>query len=140
MRVIFLFIIMFFMNEAQAFTLTVKLDNLSSDKGLIQYLVFSDEKGFPDKEEASVLKGSLPVSQIGTELSFPNLPKGTYAISLFHDENSNGKLDLNFLGIPKEDFGFSNNPKIFFGPPSFNKCSFELNSDQTVTIALKGLL
>lgn len=140
MTKIFYVAILLFMTEVHGFTLTVKLENLSSEKGLIQYLLFPSENGFPDKEELSLKKGSILIIETSGELVFKNLPAGTYAISLFHDENSNGKLDLNFVGIPKEDFGFSNNPKIYFGPPSFQKSSFVLDSDKTISIILKGLL
>ena len=49
---------------------------------------------------------------------------GTYAVSLFHDENQNGELDLGFLNIPEEGFGFSNNPTILFSQPDFDDCKF----------------
>jgi len=56
-----------------------------------------------------------------------NLNPGRYAFKFFHDENKNEKLDVNWLEIPKEGFGFSNNPSMTFGPPSFDKTIFELN-------------
>ena len=49
---------------------------------------------------------------------------GTYAVSTFHDENSNGKLDTNLLGIPTEGVGASNNAKGHFGPPKFDDAKF----------------
>lgn len=62
-----------------------------------------------------------------------NLKPGRYAFKFFHDENKNEKLDVNWLGIPKEGFGFSNNPSMTFGPPSFDKTIFELKE----SIAIK---
>lgn len=59
---------------------------------------------------------------------FPAIPAGTYAISIFHDENANGQLDSNFLRIPKEPYGFSNNAKATFGPPSFQEAAFNHQS------------
>jgi uncharacterized protein (DUF2141 family) len=56
-----------------------------------------------------------------------NLKPGKYAFKFFHDENKNSKLDVNWIGIPKEGFGFSNNPAMKFGPPPFEKTIFELN-------------
>ncbi|MDW7694294.1 DUF2141 domain-containing protein [Flammeovirgaceae bacterium SG7u.111] len=68
------------------------------------------------------------------------LPKGMYAISIFHDKNNNGMLDKNMLGIPKEKFGFSKNPPLVFGPPSFNDSAFNVqNGLDTVQINLRGL-
>ncbi len=54
---------------------------------------------------------------------FEGIPSGTYAIALIHDENNNNKLDTAF-GVPKEGFGFSRNPPIHFGPPSFASAQF----------------
>ena len=56
-------------------------------------------------------------------------------MKLFHDENENGELDTGFLGIPKEDYAFSNNASGVFGPPSYDKAKFELTADLTVEIS-----
>jgi len=58
------------------------------------------------------------------EVTIENIPPGEYAISIFHDENDNGKLDTNFIGIPKEPYGFSNNPVIKLRPPTFMEAKF----------------
>ncbi len=62
--------------------------------------------------------------------TFKALPTGTYAIKLFHDINDNQKLDSNWLGIPREPYGFSNNPRIRFGPPDFAATRFHVPSGQ----------
>ena len=67
---------------------------------------------------------------------FENIPKGTYAVSIFHDENNNGKLDTNFFGIPNEDYGCSNNAKGFMGPPKWQDAKFKLNTNKTLLITL----
>lgn len=73
----------------------------------------------------------------GTEVVVvENLPLGTYAVSMYHDKNSNGKCDRNFLGIPKEPYGFSNNFRPKFSAPTFNDCKFILSSDQDMEISL----
>lgn len=59
-------------------------------------------------------------------VTFENVSDGIYAISLFHDENDNGVLDMNFLGIPKEDTGSSNNAPARFGPPQWEDAKFEV--------------
>jgi uncharacterized protein (DUF2141 family) len=61
---------------------------------------------------------------------------GEYAVSIFQDENSNGELDSNFIGIPKEPYGFSNNLKKM-RPPSFEEALFEYDADEVVVIKLK---
>ncbi|MEI9953062.1 MAG: DUF2141 domain-containing protein [Pseudomonadota bacterium] len=55
---------------------------------------------------------------------FEKIPPGVYALSAFHDQNSNGKLDTNLLSIPSEDYGASNNARGTFGPPSFEDAKF----------------
>ena len=74
-----------------------------------------------------------------TSLSIPcqGLPTGTYAISLFQDENGNGKLDTAVFGIPTEKYGFSNDAQGVMGPPSYDKCSFTFSGDTTLVIHLK---
>ena len=115
-------------------TLTLKFTHMDSWNGKMAISVFKGPKGFPSKFEYSVMSEFFEFidNQIQIEL-----PAGTYAISLFHDENNNRDFDLNPVGIPTESFGFSNNPKISFGPPKYKKAAFQLNSDKTLTIKMK---
>jgi uncharacterized protein (DUF2141 family) len=64
---------------------------------------------------------------------FVKLPQGVYAVSLFHDENRNGKLDSGVMRIPKEGYGFSNNPAKRFGPPKYEETTFVLSQPQYTT-------
>lgn len=68
---------------------------------------------------------------------FRDVPEGTYAISVIHDANDNGKIDKNFIGIPTEGFGFSNNVMGTFGPPGFSAASFHCPASQPVEIKLR---
>ncbi len=63
------------------------------------------------------------------------IPPGTYAIGVYIDENENGKLDTNFFGIPKEQYGFSNNTKAF-GIPKFEAAAFAIDTYKKVQIGL----
>lgn len=68
---------------------------------------------------------------------FKDLPHGTFAVSVLHDENGNGKMDKNFVGMPKEGYSASNNPKKKRRAPTFDEAKFSLTSaEQTVEIAL----
>ncbi len=79
----------------------------------------------------------VPVeSRLRTRLSL-DLPAGTYAVSLFHDVNADRQLNTNFAGIPKEPYGFSNNPKSTFGPPDYKEAAFRLSKDTTITVKLR---
>ena len=64
------------------------------------------------------------------------LPKGTYAIGIFVDANYNNKMDRNFFGVPKEQYGFSNDAKGSFGPPSFKDASFNVDGELKLEINL----
>lgn len=68
---------------------------------------------------------------------FKDLPQGTFAVTVLHDENNNGKMDKKFFGMPKEGYGASDNPKKKMRAPNFNEAKFSLNgSEQTIKIAL----
>jgi len=68
---------------------------------------------------------------------FEDIPPGTYALAIVHDENMNGKLDTNLLGIPKEGYGFSNDAKALLGAPSFSAASFPYDGQNLeLTISL----
>ena len=69
-------------------------------------------------------------------VTFENIPSGIYAVSIFHDENDNGKMDTNFMGIPKEDYGCSNDASGFMGPPKWSDAKFELKDNTSITIKL----
>ena len=106
----------------------VNVDNFRSNKGEVRIALFNSESGFPDKPEKAYRRIKGEIKHKRSELYFNSLHFGVYAISLFHDENSNGKIDTNWLGIPTEGYGFSNDAKASVGPPSFEDAKFELNS------------
>ncbi len=73
-------------------------------------------------------------------IRFTDVAPGTYAISLVHDENRNGKLDVSVM-IPNEGFGFSRNPIVTFGPPNFRSAAFTLgNADASQSVKMKYML
>ena len=70
--------------------------------------------------------------------SFKDVPFGTYAVAIFHDTNSNGKLDKNLFGIPKESYAFSNNVYGALGlPPNFNEASFKVDGNKIIKIKIE---
>ena len=77
-------------------------------------------------------KGEMHTAISGTmQIVFKDIPPGEYAISVIHDANSNGKLDKNFLGIPREGFGFSNDAMGSFGPPEYTEAKVSSKSTQS---------
>lgn len=115
--------------------LIVRLLNFSSDDGKAMIAIYNSEKSYNSNTvfKAFILKIKDGVA----EQTFSNIPFGSYAVKTYHDENENGELDTNFLGIPMEDYGFSNNADGTFGPPDFEEAMFEFKTDQqTVEIIL----
>ena len=116
--------------------LTVNITNLKSDKGQIFVALWDSAKGFPKDYNSAIEKIINPASQ--PLFKIKNLKPGKYAIAVFHDKNSDGELNTNAIGIPKEAFGFSNNSRLLFGPPSFKKAYFKIgNENKSKTIKLK---
>lgn len=81
--------------------------------------------------EAEILANAETVST-----QFTDLAPGEYVIQLYHDENDNGELDSNFIGLPTEGYGFSNNGGKF-GPPSYEEAKFSVVDDTQVSIKLR---
>ncbi|NTV68079.1 MAG: DUF2141 domain-containing protein [Chlorobaculum sp.] len=107
--------------------ITVKITGLRSANGNLSVALFNVKKGFPGKFELAIRKTLVPAAGAEHVVVFSDVPYGIYAVAVRHDENANGKLDTNFLGMPKEGVGTSNNPKSKFGPPSFDAAAFTLD-------------
>ncbi|MFO8006983.1 MAG: DUF2141 domain-containing protein [Candidatus Brocadiia bacterium] len=114
----------------------VSLTGLRNKQGQVLVNLFDAARGFPNRtqraRETRILNATdIPVAR------FENLPYGTYAVSVVHDENSNDKLDTGLLGVPTEGYGASNNPEPGFGPPDFSESAFELRQPvRRVEVAL----
>jgi uncharacterized protein (DUF2141 family) len=108
-------------------TITIELDRIENQKGSIQVSLYNHEDGFPDDYKKAFFYKTYPITQDLKKIVLENIPFGSYAMAVLHDENDNFELDTNILGIPKEGYGFSNNVKGMFGPPSFNKAKFDMN-------------
>jgi uncharacterized protein (DUF2141 family) len=102
----------------------VEIAGLRNDKGQAVCSLFSSAGDFPKKTEKAAAHSTSVISNRHAVCEFPGVAPGTYAISVFHDENSNGKLDTNFMGIPREGVGASNGAKGHLGPPKFDAAAF----------------
>lgn len=78
----------------------------------------------------------IPVTGKDMQVEWKNISGKTGAIALFQDLNNNQRLDKNFIGLPVEPYGFSNNPKLLFGPPGFQKCAVDLTIKDFIIIEL----
>jgi uncharacterized protein (DUF2141 family) len=116
-------------------TLNVSVEGVTTSLGTINIALYNQEEGFL-KFDRAFSSDSTIAKRGTTEITIKDLPDGEYALALFHDENSNNILDVNWLGIPKETVGFSNAKMKTFGPPSYKECLFRVTSNQSITIAL----
>ena len=119
----------------QNYKLTIEIQNIEVVKGNIRIGVFNTNETFL-KEGSTFKSYVIPVNDTTETIVIDDLPKGEYAFILFHDKNSDGKLNRNFLGIPKELFAFSNNVKPKLAKPTFEECKFSLEKDRVMHIKL----
>lgn len=97
------------------------IEGLRNSNGVVTIAPYPDDATKFLKPRGSLANGRVR-ARAGVVQACIFLPEpGAYGLALYHDENANGKVDKNGLGIPKEGFGFSNNPRIFFSAPSFKK-------------------
>ena len=108
--------------------LIIDISGFPSSDGFAMVALNNSKESYKGGEDAAIAKTKTMVVDRKAQVVFTNLPYGWYGISLYHDENNNGKLDKNMMGIPKEAYGFSNNAKGFFGKPDYKDVKFELGS------------
>lgn len=111
------------MNLAGAADLVVHVDDVKGASGTVMVAVFNSEGSFL---RSPAKAGGAPAVQNGARVVFKDLPEGEYAFAVYHDANANGKMDKNLLGIPTEDYAFSNNALGKMGPPSYASAKFVL--------------
>jgi len=97
---------------------------LRNNKGQVFCALYASAEGFPKDSQKAIQRDRSSISEKKASCDFSGIEPGTYAVSVFHDENSNGKLDTNFLGIPREGVGASNDAKGHMGPPKFAAAQF----------------
>lgn len=120
-------------------TLRIHVDGFRNTKGNLGTVIFATPNGWPEDLDKSFRHGPAPID-ISTRTAvaeWPNLPPGDYGVAAIHDENSNHHLDRNFIGIPKEGFGFANNPRVMLSAPPFSAAKVHVGCPATdVTIHL----
>jgi uncharacterized protein (DUF2141 family) len=116
----------------------VKVLNIRNSAGNIGCALFESPVGFPiEFLRYATNINIIKIWDAQARCDFVDIQHGTYALAVIHDENMNGKLDTNWLGIPTEGYGFSNDAKAMLGPPSFSAASFTYDGqDMEMTISL----
>jgi uncharacterized protein (DUF2141 family) len=121
--------------SAQNVNLTVSISGLKSDTGVLKVGLYNSEGTFlkiPYKSIPSQIKDNVAT------IIFEGIPKGEYAISSYQDENSNGKLDRNEMGIPSEAVACSNNAKGYMGPPRYQDAKFNIDKDLKIDLVFNN--
>src|SRR5215469_17314337 len=105
----------------------VDVVGLRNNKGQVFCALYASAEGFPKDGQKAIRRNHSSIFDKRASCEFSGIEPGTYAISVFHDENSNGKLDTNFLGIPREGVGASNDARGHMGPPKFDAAQFQFS-------------
>lgn len=117
----------------------VTVTSLASTKGQVLAALYNSSEGFPSNDSKVYRSVSATAEKPKTTLTFKDIPYGTYAIAILHDEDGDGEMDTNLLGIPQEGYGASNNPDAIFSAPTFEEARFELNeSEKNLLIHLRN--
>ena len=131
LNLLFLLFLLPFSTFSQ-FTLTVEITGLRSNTGNLLYELF-------DQNQKSLKVGTELIVNNKCVIVIENVKSGKYGFNYIHDENKNKKLDTKMLIIPKEGYGYSNNPDAKFGPPAFDKWVFEVKENTKLSCKITYL-
>ena len=121
--------------ELHADTLSISIKNIQSDEGNIALQVFSNAEQYKGAAQP-IIALRLTAEALKGSFTIVDLPPGFYGARVMHDLNDNGELDANFVGLPKEPYGFSNNATPNFGPPKWDDIKFQLDGNNQQVIDL----
>ena len=116
-------------------TVLVEVAGFKNTRGTLNCRLFTKAADFPDGEGIVTLRA--PITGPNTSCSFSNVEPGTYAVAVVHDENGNGKLDKNFVGVPSEGYGVSNNKTYALSAPKWAESSFTLGTTESKALLVK---
>lgn len=134
MKTLILFFLVCFAAKAQVTTsgkgkISVEIEQLRNNKGKVGVSLHNNATAFPGDASKSFRNAFASIKDGEAIVVFDQLPEGTYAVAVFHDENDNKQLDTGIFGIPKEGYGTSKDAKGILGPPKFTDASFRLGTE-----------
>ena len=131
-----IFITVMFVSSLFSHSLEVNISNIQNIKGKIYIGVYDKKEGFGilNKQYVGVIQ---KITSYNIKYTFEDISSGTYAISVFQDENDNNILDKNFFGKPTEAYGFSNNIRHTFSSATFDESKFKLIQNQSINIDIE---
>jgi uncharacterized protein (DUF2141 family) len=118
-------------NSPSNCSLTVDVEGFRSRKGVVGCAVFQSPAGWPEDDDKAYTRAAVPISGDTVALSFKHVPPGRYGVVCLDDENANHRLDRNLFRVPKEGFGFANNPHVAFSAPSWKDASVNVGCPAT---------
>lgn len=125
--------------QASPAELEIQVQGLRNANGQVRLCLTRNPAHFPDcNGDPAAVRRSLPAGSAAS-IRLRGIPAGTYALSVIHDENGDGRLNR-FMAIPREGFGFSRNPRIRMGPPRFDEVRFQLTGAARQTVQMRYLL
>ena len=122
--------------SSTSYDLTINVKGFPSSKGEAFIAIYRATDDFP--VFGKQYKGkTTTISGTASKVVFSNIPSGSYAVAVYHDKNNNNVLDKNYLGIPTEAYGFSNNARRTFSAPSFSEAAVVVNNSKAINITVK---
>ncbi|HEU4792017.1 MAG TPA: DUF2141 domain-containing protein [Flavobacterium sp.] len=118
---------------AQNSNLTVSISGIKNNTGSLTAELYNTKEKFLKTSYKTI---SSAIKSNSATVTFTEIPKGEYTVLVYHDENKNGKLDKNFIGMPKEPVACSNNAKGFMGPPKYEDAKFTVTTDTKINIKM----
>ena len=120
-------------------SLTIQFDNIRNSEGEISLKFYALEDNWLNEDvyykEFIIHKKGIEKAQ--NKLIFDSIPHGYYSVAVLDDEDMDGVMRSNFIGFPREGYGFSNNVKPFLRRPKFKECLFDFKNDTTIQISMQ---
>lgn len=119
----------------ESFTVEVEVVGIKKLEGNLRIGVYSTSNEFASKKDIYDFR-IVPVERNSLKVNIEIPVRGKFAIAMLHDINENEEMDFNWVGYPKEPYGFSNNPGIWYRVPTFDECAFEVAQDMKLKVEL----
>ena len=123
-------------SQVMAADLVITLTNLDPIEGKLRISLFDKAEGFPGEDEQAFVKKEVAVTGKTMEVTFENIDRSSIAVSVHHDVDNDDEMDTNFIGIPSEPIGSSNNVRPSFGPPEYEDAEIVI-TEPTTRLAIK---
>ena len=115
-------------------SLQLRVSSFRNTKGMLSCRVFTEPNSFPDGDGVKTVRAKI--SGKDASCTIENVPPGTYAVAVIHDQNANGRLDKNFFGVPTEGYGVSNNRTYALSSPKWDEAKFTVAANEAVAMTV----